>query len=39
LIAIPTTLSVYFGRQFAAAVCIMLAGLTALVSLFGCRGW
>jgi lipopolysaccharide export system permease protein len=34
LIAIPYTVSVYFGRQFAAAVFVMLAGLTALVSLF-----
>ncbi len=32
--AIPFTISVYFGRQFAAAVLVMLAGLTALVSLF-----
>jgi len=31
---IPATLSGYFGRQFAAAVFIMLASLTALVSLF-----
>jgi len=31
---IPFTLSVYFGRQFAAAVAIMVAALTALVSLF-----
>jgi lipopolysaccharide export system permease protein len=31
---IPYTLSAYFGRQFAAAVAIMLAALTALVSLF-----
>ncbi len=32
--AIPFTISVYFGRQFALAVLIMLAALTALVSLF-----
>jgi lipopolysaccharide export system permease protein len=31
---VPTTLAVYFGRQFAVAVLIMLAALTALVSLF-----
>ncbi len=34
MIAIPLTLSFYFGRQFAAAVAMMLAGLTALVGLF-----
>ena len=33
-VAIPFTLSAYFGRQFAAAVAVMLAALTALVSLF-----
>ncbi len=32
--AIPYTISVYFGRQFAAAVVVMLAALTVLVSLF-----
>ncbi len=32
--AIPFTLSVYFGRQFAAAVLVMLAALSALVALF-----
>ncbi len=32
--AIPFTLSVYFGRQFAAAVIVMLAALSALVALF-----
>jgi lipopolysaccharide export system permease protein len=31
---IPVTLSVYFGRQFAAAVLVMLAALSALVALF-----
>jgi lipopolysaccharide export system permease protein len=31
---IPLTLSVYFGRAFAAAVLMMLAALSALVSLF-----
>jgi lipopolysaccharide export system permease protein len=31
---IPYTLSVYFGRAFAAAVLMMLAALSALVSLF-----
>jgi lipopolysaccharide export system permease protein len=31
---IPFTLSVYFGRQFAAAVLVMLAALSALVALF-----
>ncbi len=34
MISIPFTLSMYFGRQFAAAVLIMLAALSALVSLF-----
>jgi lipopolysaccharide export system permease protein len=34
MIAIPTTLSIYFGRSFAIAVAIMLGALTALVSLF-----
>lgn len=34
MMAIPTTLSVYFGRAFAAAVLLMLAALSALVSLF-----
>jgi len=32
--AIPFTLSMYFGRQFAAAVITMLAALSALVALF-----
>ena len=32
--AIPYTLSAYFGRQFAVAVAIMLAALSALVALF-----
>lgn len=32
--SIPFTLSVYFGRQFAAAVLVMLAALSALVALF-----
>jgi lipopolysaccharide export system permease protein len=32
--AIPFTISMYFGRQFAVAVLIMLAALAALVSLF-----
>ncbi len=32
--AIPYTLSVYFGRQFAAAVVMVLMALTALVALF-----
>jgi len=31
---IPFTLSLYFGRQFAAAVTVMLAALSALVALF-----
>ena len=31
---IPFTISLYFGRQFALAVAIMLAALSALVSLF-----
>jgi lipopolysaccharide export system permease protein len=34
MIAIPVTLSAYFGRNFAAAVGMMLAALSALVSLF-----
>jgi lipopolysaccharide export system permease protein len=34
LIAIPVTLSIYFGRAFALAVLMMLAGLSGLVSLF-----
>ncbi len=34
MMAIPFTLSVYFGRQFALAVLAMLAALSALVSLF-----
>jgi lipopolysaccharide export system permease protein len=34
VIAIPFTLSVYFGRQFILAVLAMLAALSALVSLF-----
>jgi lipopolysaccharide export system permease protein len=34
VITIPLTLSVYFGRQFSAAVAMMLVGLTALVGLF-----
>ncbi len=34
MIGIPTTLSVYFGRSFAGAVAMMLAGLSALVALF-----
>jgi lipopolysaccharide export system permease protein len=33
-ISIPFTLSRYFGRQFAAAVLLMLAALSALVALF-----
>lgn len=33
-LSVPYTLSVYFGRQFAAAVLIMVAALTALSSLF-----
>jgi len=32
--SIPFTLSVYFGRQFAVAVAVMLAALSALVALF-----
>ena len=32
--AIPFTVSIYFGRQFAAAVIVMLAALSALVALF-----
>jgi lipopolysaccharide export system permease protein len=31
---IPVTLSLYFGRQFAASVGVMLAGMTALGALF-----
>jgi lipopolysaccharide export system permease protein len=31
---VPATISFYFGRQFAAAVLVMLAALTALVALF-----
>ncbi len=34
MMAIPMTLSVYFGRAFGAAVLLMLAALSALVSLF-----
>ncbi len=34
MIAIPYTLSMYFGRQFAAAVLVMVAALTSLVALF-----
>jgi lipopolysaccharide export system permease protein len=34
LIAVPFTVSTYFGRQFALAVLYMLAALAALVSLF-----
>jgi len=34
MMAIPTTLSLYFGRQFSFAVLAMLAALCALVSLF-----
>jgi len=34
MIAVPITLSVYFGRNFAVAVLLMLAALSALVSLF-----
>jgi lipopolysaccharide export system permease protein len=34
MIAVPVTLSIYFGRNFAASVLIMLAGLSALVALF-----
>jgi lipopolysaccharide export system permease protein len=32
--SLPVTLSMYFGRQFAAAVAAMVAALTALVALF-----
>ena len=34
MMAVPTTLSLYFGRGFAAAVLVMLAALSALVALF-----
>jgi lipopolysaccharide export system permease protein len=34
MIRIPVTLSLYFGRQFALAVAVMLLALTALVALF-----
>jgi lipopolysaccharide export system permease protein len=34
LISVPFTLSVYFGRQFAMAVGVMVAALAALVALF-----
>jgi hypothetical protein len=34
MIALPYTVSLYFGRQFAVAVALMLAALTALVALF-----
>ena len=33
-LACPSPLSIYFGRQFAIAVLVMLAALTALVALF-----